>query len=140
MGFEYPKPGIGSVGNYQVSGIPFITGNLTVGANTGAPTIITFPSVTQRVHIHNNDATNGLRVGFSTLGVSGSSASKYWLVEPHTSNGKNNDYIELRVKTDKIYLLSNTTSAVSGVYVAGELTGITGYELTAEYSGAAGIG
>ncbi len=26
MGFEYPKAGIGSVGNYQVSGIPYVTG------------------------------------------------------------------------------------------------------------------
>lgn len=140
MGFEYPKAGLGSVANYQVSGIPYVTGNMSINANTAAPVVLTFPSVTQRIHVHNNDATNGLRVGFSALGVSGSTASKYWLVEPHTNNGKNNDYIELRVKTDKIYLLSNTTSAVSGVYVAAELTGITGYDLTTEYSGAAGIG
>lgn len=140
MGFEYPKAGIGSVGNYQVSGIPYITGNLSINANTSTPVVITFPSITQRIHVHNNDSTNGLRIGFSALGVSGSSASKYWLVEPHTSNGKNNDYIELRVKTDKLYLLSNTATAVSGVYVAAELTGITGYALTSEYSGAAGIG
>lgn len=138
--FQY-KAGLGSVGNYQVSGIPYVTGNLTIPANTQAPTVITFPSVTQRVHVHNNDATNGVRVGFSTLGVSGSSASQYWLVEPHTASGKNNDYIELRVKTDKLYLLSNTTSAVSGVYVAAELTGIQlNYDLAATYSGSNGIG
>lgn len=137
--FQY-KPGLHNVGNYQVSGIPYVTGNLSIPANTQAPTVITFPSVTQRVHIHNNDATNGLRIGFSALGVSGSGASKYWLVEPHTNNGKNNDYIELRVKTDKLFLLSNTTSAVSGAYIAAELTGITDYELTSQYSGSAGIG
>jgi len=137
--FQY-KPGLHNVGNYQVSGIPYVTGNLSVPANTQTPTILTFPSVTQRIHVHNNDSTNGLRIGFSSLGVSGSSANKYWLVEPHTSNGKNNDYIELRVKTDKLFLLSNTTTAVSGVYIAAELTGITGYSLTSEYSGSAGIG
>jgi hypothetical protein len=140
MGFEYPKAGIGSVANYQVSGIPYISGNFSVGANTGAPVVLTFPSITQRIHIHNNDATNGLRVGFSVLGVSGSSARNYWLVEPHTNNGKNNDYIELRVKTDKLYLLSNTTSAVSGVFVAAELTGIEHSEFISSYSGSAGIG
>jgi len=137
--FQY-KAGLGSVGNYQVSGIPYVTGNLVISASTQAPTVITFPSITQRIHVHNNDATNGLRVGFSVLGVSGSSASKYWLVEPHTNIGKNNDYIELRVKTDKLFLLSNTTTDVSGVYIAAELTGITGYSLTSEYSGSAGIG
>jgi len=137
--FQY-KPGLHNVGNYQVSGIPYVTGNLSVPANTQTPTILTFPSVTQRIHVHNNDSTNGLRIGFSSLGVSGSSANKYWLVEPHTSNGKNNDYIELRVKTDKLFLLSNTTTDVSGVYIAAELTGITGYSLTSEYSGSAGIG
>lgn len=134
------RPGLNNVGNYQVSGIPFVTGNLNINANTAAPVVISFPSVTQRIHVHNNDPASGLRVGFSVAGVSGSSANKYWLVEPHTENGKNNDYIELRVKTDKIYLLSNTTSSVSSVFVAAELTGITGYDLAAAYSGSAGIG
>jgi hypothetical protein len=138
--FQY-KAGLNSVGNYQVSGIPYVTGNLTVNANTQTPTQITFPSVTQRVHIHNNDTTNGVRVGFSALGVSGSNASKYWLVEAHTPSGKNNDYIELRVKTDKLFLLSNTTSAVTGVYIAAELTGIElNYSLADAYSGSNGIG
>ena len=134
------KAGLHNVGSYQVSGIPFVTGNMNINANTAAPIVITFPSVTQRIHVHNNDATNGLRVGFSANGVSGSSAGNYWLVEPHTNNGKNNDYIELRVKTDKIYLLSNTTSAVSGAYVAAELTGIQHADLSVAYSGSAGIG
>jgi hypothetical protein len=141
--FRY-RPGLNSVGNYQVSGIPFVTGNLSINGNTTAPVVITFPSVTQRIHVHNNDATNALRVGFSAAGVSGSGASNYWLVENHANNGKNNDYIELRVKTNKIYLISNTTSAVSGVFVAAELTGITtvdvGFDLVASYSGSVGIG
>jgi hypothetical protein len=138
-GFEYPLAGLGSVGNYQVSGVPYVTGNLTVAANTNTPLEITFPSVTQRIHIHNNDASNGLRVGFSANGVK--TTNNYWLVEAHTNNGKNNDYIELRVKTDKIYLLSHTTSAVSGVYVAAELTGIRlGFDLAASYSSSTGIG
>lgn len=134
--FNY-KPGLHNVGSYQVSGVPYVTASINGPANTGSPLEITFPSITQRIHIHNNDATNGLRVGFSVNGVKG---SNYWLVEPHTNSGKNNDYIELRVKTDKIFLLSNTSTACSGAYVAAELTGITGYELTKHLSGSAGIG
>jgi hypothetical protein len=134
--FQY-KAGLGSVGNYQVSGIPYVTGNLNIVGSSNTPVEITFPSVTQRIHVHNNDSSNGVRIGFSSNGVKGSS---YWLVEPHTSSGKNNDYIELRVKTDKLYLISNTVTAVSGVYVAAELTGINGYKLTEAYSGSNGIG
>jgi len=47
----------------------------------------------------------------------------------------------MRVKTDKIYLLSDDNTAVtSSVYILAELTGITGYDLATAYSGAAGIG
>jgi len=134
--FNY-KAGLHNVGSYQVSGIPYVTASINGPANTGTPLEITFPSITQRIHIHNNDASHGLRVGFSANGVKG---SNYWLVEPHTSSGKNNDYIELRVKTDKIFLLSNTTTACSGTYIAAELTGITGYDLANSLSGTIGIG
>lgn len=135
--FQY-KAGLHNVGSYQISGIPYVTGSLSVAANTGTPLEIVFPSVTQRVHIHNNDATNGLRVAFSSLGAKN---TNYWLVEPHTNNGKNNDYVELRVKTDRIFLLSNTATAVSGVYLAAELTGIKlDYNFASQLSGNAGIG
>lgn len=135
--FSY-KAGLNHVGSYQVSGIPYVTGGLAVPANTAAPLELIFPSVTQRIHIHNNDASHGLRVAFS---ASGSKGSNYWLVEAHTNNGKNNDYIELQVKTDRIFLLSNTTTAVSGAYIGAELTGIKlNYNLVAQYSGSSGIG
>ncbi len=135
--FQY-KAGLNHVGSYQVSGVPYVTGNLNVVGSAGTPLEINFGSVTQRIHIHNNDSSNGLRVGFSANGVKG---NNYWLIEAHTSNGKNNDYIELRVKTDKLYLISNTVSAVSDVYVAAELSGIKlDFNLAQAYSGSVGIG
>jgi hypothetical protein len=138
--FQY-KAGLNSVGNYQVSGIPYVTGVLSVPANTAAPLEIVFPSVTQRIHIHNNSTASGIKVGFSVNGVSGSTASNYWLVEPHTNSGKNNDYIELRVKTDRIFLQSTGSAVTSAVFVAAELTGIElNYSLAATYSGSNGIG
>lgn len=138
--FQY-KAGLHNVGSYQVSGIPYVTGALSIPANTAAPLEIVFPSVTQTIHIHNNDTAVGLKVGFSVNGVSGSSAKNYWLVEPHTSSGKNNDYIQLRVKTDRIYLQSVGAAISNAVYVAAELTGIQlNYDLAAAYSGSNGIG
>jgi hypothetical protein len=137
MGFEYPKAGIGNVGSYQISGIPYVTGVLNVPANTNTPLEISFPSVTQKIRIHNHDGSIALRVGFSANGVKG---TNYWIVDEENSNGKGLPYVDMRVKTDKIYLLSNTTSAVTGAIVFAELTGITGYSLASEYSGSTGIG
>jgi len=136
--FQY-KAGLNNVGNYQVSGIPYVTGTLTVPAVSGTPLEITFPSVTQRIQVHNNfGSDHPIRVGFSANGVKG---TNYWLVEAHQANGKSNDRLELRVKTDKIYLLSNDSTIVTGsVFVLAELTGIAGYKLTETYSGSAGIG
>lgn len=137
--YSYLRPGLNSVGNYQVSGIPFVTGALTVPSSSATPLEITFPSVTQKIQIHNNFGTNKpIRVGFSANGVKG---SNYWLVEAHQANGKSADRLEMRVKTTKIYLLSDDNTAVtSSVYVLAELTGITGYDLATSYSGASGIG
>lgn len=132
------RAGLHNVGSYQVSGVPFVTGALSVPTSSAAaPLEITFPSVTQRIHIHNNNSSEGVKIGFSANGVKG---SNYWLVEPHATNGKNTDYIELRVKTNKIYLISTGAAITSGVYVAAELTGIAGYDLASALTGAVGIG
>jgi len=62
-------------------------------------------------------------------------------VEPHATSGKNNDYIELRVKTDRIFLISDGAALTSKVFVSAELTGIEiGYDLAAAYSGSNGVG
>lgn len=134
-----PKPGLNNVGNYQVSGIPFVTGALTApSGNTAVPLEITFPSVTQRIQIHNNNSSYAIKVGFSANGVKN---SNHWLVEEHSTNGKTADRLEMKVKTNKIYLISaDATHAASNIYILAELTGITGYDLVAVYSGSSGIG
>jgi len=133
MGFEYPKAGLGSVGNYQVSGIPFVTGNLvSPSSSAGAtPLEIVFPSVTQRIIFQNHGGIH-VRVGFSANGLK--TTNNFYLVDPSGS-------VELRVKTNKLYLLSNSPAAnVTSGTLSAELTGITGYDLITEYSGSAGIG
>lgn len=136
---DYLKAGLHNVGSFQVSGIPYVTGTLSVPANTSAPLEIVFPSVTQKIVIHNNYSSDKpIRLGFSANGVKG---TNYWLIEAHQTNGKSNDRIEMRVKTDRIFLLSDDASVVTSIYVAAELTGIQlGYNLAAQYSGSNGIG
>ena len=131
------KAGLHNVGSYQVSGIPFVTGVLNVPANTNTPLEVSFPSITQRIQIHNHDGSVAMRVGFSANGVKN---KNYWIIDEENNNGKGLPYVEMRVKTDKIYLLSNTASAVTGAIVMAELTGINHADLSIAYSGSAGIG
>ena len=138
MGFEYVKAGIGSVGNYQVSGIPYVTGNITAPSSSGTPIRIDFPSVTQKVIIHNGDKNYDLRVGFSSNGVKN---SNHIVCD---GNGSNNAsaVLELRVRCTSIFLLgADSTHNTTPISVAAELTGIhPGFDLTAAYSGGSGIG
>lgn len=131
QGFEYAKAGLGNVGNYQVSGIPYATSSLVAPASSGTPLEITFPSVTKFVVVKNVNPTSGtLRVGFSSNGI---------------KNGTN--YVTINkdetfcgdFKLTSIFLLGHNASAISASVMAG-LTGIMGYDLTAKYSGSTGIG
>lgn len=133
-----PKAGINHVGSYQISGIPFVSGNLTAPSSSASPIAITFPSVTQRFWIHNGDSKYNLRVGFSINGIKN---SNYFVVDGDTSNNTS-QVQEFRVRCDKIYLLgddaANNTVKIS---IMGELTGIDANgSLTNTYSGSSGIG
>ena len=136
-GYDYLRPGLNNVGSYSVSGMPYVTGALNAPARSGTPLEIVFPFVTQTIKIHNNDASNGLRVGFSANGVKG---TNHWLIEPHVPSGKTTDYTEFKIRTDRIFLLSDNASvACTGSYVLAELTGIKlDYNLAANYSASVG--
>jgi hypothetical protein len=129
MSFEY-KAGLNHVGNYQVSGIPFVTGNLTLPLTSSAPLRIDFPSVTSYFEFHNHGAYHA-RLAFSANGLKG---SNYYSVEPSGS-------VQIRVKATSIFLASNhPTNTLAGCSLIASLTGITGYDLTSALTGAAGIG
>jgi hypothetical protein len=71
--------GLGNVGSYQVSGIPFVTG----GVDASSATKISFPYVTRWVQVVNTG--DGMaRVGFSENGVEG---TKYITVPNITVGG-----------------------------------------------------
>ena len=65
------KPGLGLVGAYQVSGIPYVVGPLEAAPSGGGPHKITFPNVTKFISITNTDGGgNELQMSFSSLGLS----------------------------------------------------------------------
>ena len=108
---QWPNPGLGSVGSYQMSGIPYLSASITVPANTGSPLLIQFPYVAKFVTIVNTGSatTPNLRVGFSSNGVKGSNYLSLAYGESYTGEWRIED----------IYLFSSTTAQTSASIVAG---------------------
>jgi hypothetical protein len=75
MARDYIKVGLSNVGSYQVSGQPWLSGN--IDASTSAK--VQFPFVTGWVVVKNNHDQDALKVGFSALGID---AKNYMTVGP----------------------------------------------------------
>ena len=98
------KPGLGNVGSYQVSGVPYVNGAL----NATSEVKLAFPSVTSWIVVSNADGSGVLKIGFSSLGLSA-----------------NDNFLELadeavsprlEVKVTELYLLgSNNVSVMAGL-------------------------
>lgn len=121
--YTYPRPGLGNVGSYQVSGIPFLTSSLAI--DTGV-TVVEFPQVTKFVTITNN-GSGVLKFGFSENGLNGTNYA--------TLSGSDSYTGELKVT--KIFLTSLTSTTAS--IIAG-LTTISVNEVPNNWSGSAGVG
>jgi len=135
---QWPNPGLGSVGSYQMGGIPYASSSITVPVNSSTPLKIQFPYVTKFVTVVNeNTGTNvALRVGFSTLGVSGSGTNYFLLDNGESYTGE--------WRLEDIFLISNSTSQTSASVIAG-LTpiprGVPSFVATGNnWSGSSGVG
>ena len=129
--YNYTK-GMGNVGSYLISGIPYATGSIGVANSSGTPTEIDFPKVTRFVTIRNGDSSNTLRVGFSENGVKGSVDNYYHIVGAASS-------VTLDIRVANIYLLGDSGTC-SDVSVAAGLTGISDTELPTNWTGSIGVG
>jgi hypothetical protein len=137
---QWPAPGLGSVGSYQMSGIPYVSSSLTVPASNSNVLKVQFPYVTKFVTVTNdNSGTNiPMRVGFSALGTSGSTASNYFLLD-------NGESYTGEWRIEDLFLISSTTSQTSASIIAG-LTPIPrgipalGTATGNNWSGSSGVG
>tara|TARA_A100001515_G_scaffold139217_1_gene133636 strand:- start:112 stop:597 length:486 start_codon:yes stop_codon:yes gene_type:complete len=147
--FKHPSPGLGAVGQYQLGGIPFVSSSIVVPPGGNEPIEIKFPYVTKFVTVQNTatGSEKPLRVGFSSIGVTGSYTSTYPLID------KNNFFVldngesytgEFRVRS--VYLLGANEAmptrialATTASIIAG-LTGIPGEKLRNNWSGSSGVG
>ena len=136
--FNY-KAGMSSVGQYQMSAIPYATASITVAALGNDPIRVDFPRISKFVTIRNvvstDDADATFRVGFSSNGVSGSGSDPqnyFTLANGESYTG------EWRVKS--VYLLSDSASQSSASVIAGLTTVSTSSIGFDNWSGSLGVG
>jgi hypothetical protein len=111
--------GLQNVGSYQVSGHPYATSSIAAPANSGTPTQVVFPDVTQRIFVSNINSASALRVGFSSNGTKG---TNYFII-PAASSSVIYPTQEFKIKVSSIYLLSHTSTPTSASVFA-ELTNV----------------
>ena len=134
--FTFYQAGVSSVGQYQMSGIPYATASQTVPPSSSAPLKIPFPNVTKFVTVVNEvtGANAPLRVGFSVLGVTGSAGGgtdNFFLLD-------NGESYTGEWRVSDIYMLGHAAGATASV-IAG-LTGVIRGELPLNWSGNLGVG
>ena len=115
--FKYTA-GLNHAGSYQVSGIPFATGNLTIPSSGSTPLKIEFPFVTQWISVTNTNAKH-VRLGFSENGVK-NGGQNYVLIH-QDSHPTFNLY---NLKLSEVYLLSDTGQSVGNFSLIAGLTNI----------------
>ena len=109
--FNYGSPGLGHVGSYQVSGKPYLSGGIDVGAAAGDLVTIEFPSVTRWVIVTNHDTTNDVNVAFSENGFS---TNNFFTVSSDTNDRANMMTQRMELKVTKLFLSGTSTRIVTG--------------------------
>ena len=133
--FNY-RAGLSSVGQYQMSGIPFATASFLVPNQVGGPMEFEFPQVTRFFTIQNTQtgASCPLRFGFSALGVTGSAnggSDNFFLLD-------NGESYTGELKVSKLFLMGEAAQTSASI-IAG-LTGIDTGSLLNNWSGSQGVG
>ena len=127
--YQNYKPGIGSVGSYQIAAVPYITGSaaLTVGAEHQ----ITFPAVARSVTVVLNSASTEMKVHFNASGSGNVVTGRHYV----TLDSKE-DAVSFNVRCKEIYV-SSTTGTCTYTVIAeltsigtGEMGALTGSGLT----------
>jgi len=133
--------GIGNVGSYQSSGIPYATSSIAVAALGDTPTVVEFPYVTKFVTISNTNtgANVPLRFGFSRLGITGSASGEGGAEDYYFVLDNGDSYTgEFRV-TD-LHLLTDTIGVSGSAAIIAGVTTIARTQLGHNWSGSVGVG
>jgi hypothetical protein len=131
--YNIKSPGLGSVGSYQVSGKPFLSGGIDVSAHTTGPLEISFPSVTRWIIFTNHDTSNDFNVAFSSNGFD---TNNFFTVSSDTNDRANMMTQRMELKVSRLYI----TGAATQVDLIAGLTGIDTLEIKDNWSGSSGVG
>lgn len=135
LGSTYARlgSGLGNVGSYLVSTVPFASASLAIPATGSVPIVISFPSVTNWVTVKNTldpaAAASPIKFGWSASGTDGDNFVPLDNGESYTGNWK----------IVRIYVVGQVATPSSASVVAG-LTGISNDHLRANWSGSQGVG
>jgi len=122
---NYYRSGLGAVGSYQVSGVPWITGS-DAGLASGAEDKISFPTVTKAVTVINTSA-NDIHVHFNSKTGTHVSGGLHYV-----ALNSANDTFTFAIKCKEIYISSPSWGGGAASYtVMAELTGISVNEMFA---------
>ncbi len=99
--FNYPASGLNNVGEYQASGLPWVTSSQA----TTTPYQIAFPFVTNEIVISNSGSAP-LRVGFTQNGINGS--NYFTVLAGHVAT--------FDVRVTYIYIRSDSSTANYSMY------------------------
>ena len=147
MAIYSPKAsGLGNSAAYQVSGVPYATASIQTPVLGSAPYEHSFPFVTKFVTITNTTtgASVPLRVGFSALGVTGSSQGGGSPPPPGASDHyfilDNGESYTGEFRISRLYFLSNLFPSAPTVSIVAGITGVPSADLVTNWSGSAGVG
>ena len=114
--FQFAKPGLNSVGQYQMSGIPYVSSSIVVRPSDHTPMVVGFPTMTKFITVTNEHSGSNapLRVGFTSTAFGTTVATdKHYFV---LNNGESYTG-EFRVS--KIFLAGDGAVGSTGSIIAG---------------------
>jgi hypothetical protein len=115
MAWKYYDAGIGNVGSYQVSGIPYMTAS---NLATLEEVQISFPMVTKAITVAQSGSTGLVRVHFVSTGSMATTSRNYWEMN------SNEDALTMNVKCKEIYISNGDAGNATGFQLFAELTRI----------------
>lgn len=134
---NYMKPGLGHVGAYQASSIPFLSSSIDIPAFGEEPVHIEFRRVSKFVIITNtvpgNTKNVPLRFGFSVDGVNGAVENNYGVLN-------NGESFEADYRVTGVYLISDSADSGCQASVLAGLTPIEASRLPNNWNGEWGVG
>jgi hypothetical protein len=144
--FKY-RAGLSSVGAYQVSGVPYMSGShATIPGTNSDAYQVSFPYITQWVIVENM-GSNALRVGFSNLGARGKTATapvqSYFVLAGTIDDESVLSRIRLDVRVKDIHLSCDHATNTTTAQITAGLTLVPTEELTGTYNnwtGSSGVG